>query len=433
MASVLPVSIHRLSGMDAEARRRLLLRAPVLPEHVVPAVREIIQDVRDRGDAALFEYTERFDGVRLSRLEVTPEEYEDALRAVSPELLGAIQRALDNIRAFHATQLQTQPVVETAPGMRLWREWRPIERVGTYVPGGRAVYPSVAMMNIVPASLAGCREIIACAPPGRHGLLPPATLVAAQLAGVTRFFKVGGAQAVAAMAYGTESVPRTYKLFGAGSVYVTAAKVLVFGDVNIDMPAGPSEILVIADHTADPALVASDLLAQSEHGTDSASVLVTPSTELAEAVVREMARQLPELPLEERVREALHNNGRVIVTQSLGEAVEFANEYASEHVEVLTERPEELLPLITSAGSVFLGAYSPNAAGDYATGCNHVHPTGGNARTFGPLSVESFGRWVQVQQLTREGLANIADSVTTLASAEGLHGHARSVDMRFRE
>ena len=435
MAAVLPIGIDRLDALDPEDRRRLLARSSAQLDEAAPVVREIAEDVRARGDAALLEWTEKLDGVRLSHLEVSPGEYEDAIRAVSPELLAAIELAIDNLQRFHGAQLQPRPapVVQTRPGIRLWREWRPIERVGAYVPGGRAIYPSVALMNVVPAIVAGCDEIVICSPPGRDGLIPPSILVAAQLAGATRCFKLGGAVAIAAMAYGTETVPACLKLFGVGNAYVTAAKLLVRGEVDIDLPAGPSEILVIADASANPAWVAADLLAQSEHGADSASVLVTPSAELAERVAAEMARQIRSLPLGERIGEALAEYGRLLVVDSLGEAVEFANEYAPEHLEVMTEAPEALLSRVLNVGSVFLGPYSPNAAGDYATGANHVHPTGGKARTYGPLSVEAFGRWIQVQQLTREGLGEIREAVETLAHAEGLQGHARSVELRFAE
>ena len=431
MEGTQPIAIDRLSGLDPEGRERLLRRAGVAPEGVLPAVREIVEGVRERGDEALLEYTHRFDGVRLERLEVRPEEFEDALRVVDPGVLRALEAALDNIERFHRAHLQPQPVVETRPGVRVWREWRPIERVGLYVPGGRAVYPSSVLMNAVPARVAGCEEIIACSPPDAWGRVPAPTLAAASLAGVTRLFKLGGAQAIAAMAYGTESVPRAWKLFGAGSVWVTAAKMAVFPDADVDAPAGPSEILIVADETADPAPLAADLLAQSEHGADSAGVLVTPSVELAEAVAVEVGRQLEELPLRERAGEALRRHGRILLVDTLREAVEFSNEYAPEHLEIATEEPERLLPLVLNAGSVFLGQWAPVAGGDYATGANHVLPTGGTARTFAPLSTESFGRWVQVQHVTREGLLSLRETVVALAEAEGLEGHARSVDVRF--
>ncbi|MDQ3854804.1 MAG: histidinol dehydrogenase, partial [Chloroflexota bacterium] len=298
----MPVYIDRIEELSVEDRRALLNRAGTLPKELLPAVREIVRNVRERRDAALHEYGARFDGVSLESFEVSPEEFGDALEAVGPAVVSALQVAIENIRRFHEAQLQPQPVVETLPGVRVWREWRPIERVGVYVPGGRAVYPSSVLMNAVPARIAGVSEVIMCTPPDRTGLVPAATLVAASVAGMTRCFKLGGAQAVAAMAYGTESVPPVLKICGAGNPYVTAAKLLVSNDVAIDMPAGPSEIMVIADGTADAAMLASDLLAQAEHGPDSAAVLVTPSAELAEEVAREVARQLDSLPLGDRAR-----------------------------------------------------------------------------------------------------------------------------------
>lgn len=431
METTLPIAIDRLDSLGEADRQRLIRRAGALPEHVVPAVRDIIRGVRERGDVALHEYTRRFDGVSLDRLEVPPEEFQDAIQSVSPGVLQALLIAMDNIQRFHSAHLQPQPIVETCPGVRVWREWRPIERVGVYVPGGKAVYPSSVLMNVVAARVAGCSEVVVCSPPDTDGLIPAPTLVAASLAGVTRFFKLGGAQAIAAMAYGTETVPAALKLFGAGNSFVTAAKLLVYGDVDIDMPAGPSEIAVLADGTADAVLVASDLIAQSEHGPDSASVLVTSSVELAERVAAEVARQLESLPLRDRALQSLRAYGRILVVNSLDEGIAFTNEYAPEHLEIATVDPQAVLPRITNAGSIFLGAFSPVAGGDYATGANHVIPTAGNAKTFGPLSVEYFGKWVQVQSVTREGLLGLREAAVALAEAEGLEAHARSIDVRF--
>lgn len=431
MESTPSLTIDRLSALAPDERARLLRRVGNNPETVAPVVREIIADVRERGDAALFEHTLRLDGAQMERLEVSADEYQDALRSVSPGVLRALQVAIDNIERFHRTHLQPQPVVETMPGVRVWREWRPIERVGLYVAGGKAAYPSSLLMQAVAARVAGCSSVIACSPPDRAGLLPAEMLAAASLAGVHRFFKIGGAQAVAAMAYGTETVPQAWKLYGAGSVWVTAAKLAVFGDADIDLPAGPSEILIIADETPEPALLAADLVAQAEHGPDSAAVLLTTSTTIAEGVAAEVARQLASLPLGERAGQALRTYGRILLVDTMHEAVQFSNEYAPEHLEIATAEPERLLPLISNAASIFLGVHTPVASGDYATGSNHVLPTGGAARTFGPLSVESFGRWVQVQSVSRDGLLGLRESVVALAEAEGLEGHARSIDVRF--
>jgi len=425
------IRIDTLARLDSEQRRALLRRAGDVQDERLPAVRAIVKNVRERGDAALREYTARFDGATIEQFEVQPEEYEDALRVVPPGVLDALGVAIDNIQRFHESHLQPQPVVETSPGVQVWREWRPIERVGLYAPGGGAAYPSSVLMNVVPAKVAGCSEIVLCSPPDRAGRVPAVTLAAASLAGVARTFKLGGAQAVAAMAYGAGPVPRVQKVFGAGSPWVTAAKLVVSADVEIDMPAGPSEILIIADETADPAMLAADLLAQSEHGPDSAAVLLTPSVELADRTAEEAALQLALLPLRGRAGEALRSYGRILLTESLEDAAAFANEYAPEHLEIVVEASDELLKLVVNAGSIFLGGYSPVASGDYATGANHVIPTGGRAATRGPLSVEYFGKWIQVQRLSREGLLGLRETVVALAEAEGLAAHARSIDVRF--
>ncbi len=429
METALPIAIDRLSELSPEERERLLRRAGAQDPEVARVASEIVADVRARGDSALLDHTEMLDGVRPERLEVGGEEL--ASVEVTSELLEALAVAHENLRAFHEAQLRPQPVVETRDGIRVWREWRAVERVGVYVPGGAAVYPSTVLMNLVPAKVAGCEEVVMVSPPGRDGRIPPPTLAAARLAGADRVFGVGGAQAIAALAYGTESVPRVHKIFGAGNAYVTAAKMQVFGDVDIDLPAGPSELLVIADDGADPRLVALDLMAQSEHRPDSASVLVTTSARLAESAAQEMARELGEAPRAGVISRALQAYGRILVVDSMEEAIGFSNEYAPEHLSILTKSPRGILCRITNAGSIFLGPYSPVAAGDYVTGGNHVLPTGGHARTFAPLSVEDFGRWVQVQEVTADGLRSVARAITTLARTEGLETHARSVEARL--
>jgi histidinol dehydrogenase len=353
---------------------------------------------------------------------VTKQEFAVAWLDLDPEVRAALEDEIQAVRAFHETHLTVVPPLETTPGVRVWREWRAIERVGLYVPGGRGAYPSSLVMLAVPATIAGCREIIVCTPPRTDGSIPAATLVAAQLSGVHRVFKLGGAQAIAAMAHGTESVPRVDKLFGAGNPYVTAAKLLAFPECALDVPAGPSELLVIADESAYPAWIAADLLSDVEHGPDSPAVLVTPSLELAKLVAFEVDRQVSSLPRCKIARLAL---------DSLDEAVLLANEYAPEHLQIVTRDPHALLPGIRNAGSIFLGTFAPNAAGDYATGTNHVLPTNRYARTFGPLSVESFGRQMQCQEVTLRGLRSLLPTVQLLARTEDLEGHARAVEIRF--
>jgi histidinol dehydrogenase len=425
--------IARLSELPPADRERLLRRSQQDMEAIAPAVRAIIDDVRAHGDAALRDYTLRFDRVQLERLEVTQEEMAWASAALAPELLEALQHAARTITAFHQHQLQPEEQVETEPGVCVWRLWRPIERVGLYIPGGKATYPSSVLMSAIPARIAGCREIILCTPPRQDGSLSPIVLVAAQLAGVQRFFKLGGVQAIAAMAYGTESVPRVYKILGPGNAYVTTAKMLAFGQVDIDMPAGPSEVMILADDSADPRLVAADLMAQAEHAEDSACVLVTTSRALAEQVAVEVERQSESLPTCKTICASLERYGGLLLVESLEEGIAFVNEYAPEHLEIITADDQRVLSGIQNAGSIFLGAWAPVPTGDYASGSNHILPTGRYARFFAPLSVESFGRKVQVQQLTRDGLANLRPAIETLAQAEGLPAHRHAITIRFEE
>lgn len=420
----------RASDLDAHDRAVLFDRRQSL-EDILPVVRDIMDRVRSEGDAALRDYTARFDGAELGDLEVTPEEFATAREAVDPAVRRALEAEMAAVRVFHERHLSPQATVETAPGVAVWREWRPIQRVGLYVPGGRGAYPSSVVMLGVPASLAGCPEIILCTPPDRDGSVPAATLLAAALVGVHRVFKLGGAQAIAAMAAGTESVPRVWKLFGAGNAYVTAAKLLAFPECELDAPAGPSELLIIADEEANPAWIAADILSDVEHGPDSPAALVTTSATLAAEVAIELERQLASFPREVIARQALASWGRLVVVDTIEEASALADRYAPEHLEIMTSHPREVLAHINNAGSIFLGPYSPNAAGDYATGTNHVLPTARYARTFGPVSVESFGRMVQCQEVTVAGLQGIRGTVTTLARTEGLEGHARAVEVRI--
>jgi histidinol dehydrogenase len=402
-------------------------------EEIMPDVRAIMEEVRRNGDAALLRLTERFDGARLRTLQVTPEEFERAESEIDPGVRAALEEEVRAVRAFHGAQAHASRSVETSPGVVAWREWRPIERVGLYVPGGRAAYASSVVMLGVPARIAGCREIVLCTPPGADGSVPAATLVAARLVGVHRVLTLGGAQAIAAMTYGTESVPQVDKLFGAGNAYVTAAKLLAFPTCALDAPAGPSELLIVADDTAAPDWVAADLLSDVEHGPDSPACLVTPSERLAREVAAAIERQVAALPRRDLACAALERWGLIVVTESLEEAAEIADRYAPEHLEIVTSEPRALLSRINNAGSIFLGPYSPNAAGDYATGTNHVLPTARYARTFGPVSLDSFGRLVECQELTAEGLRGLVPTITRLARAEGLEGHARAAEIRIEE
>jgi histidinol dehydrogenase len=422
--------IVHLRDLTEYDRKVLFDRRQSLAE-ISQAVRTIMRKVRNEGDAALRRYTKRFDGVLLNELQVTPDELSAAQRVIEPAVRTALEKEIRAVRAFHQTHVKIAPPLETAPGVKVWREWRPIERVGLYIPGGRGAYPSSLIMLAVPAAIAGCPEVTLCTPPRADGSIPPATLLAAELSGVHRVFKLGGAQAIAAMALGTESVSRVDKLFGAGNPYVTAAKLLAFPDCALDVPAGPSELLVLADESASPVWIAADLLSDVEHGPDSPAVLVTPSHDLAELVSLEVERQVSSLPRCKIARLALESWGLIVVVDSLEEAVDFANRYAPEHLEIVTRDPRSVLPMISHAGSIFLGSFSPNAAGDYATGTNHVLPTAAYARTFGPLSVESFGRLVQCQEVTKIGLQALVPTVQRLARVEELEAHARAVELRF--
>ncbi|UCH70829.1 MAG: histidinol dehydrogenase [Candidatus Bathyarchaeota archaeon] len=395
------------------------------------AVTEIIARVRREGDRALFEFSRRFDGVTVRSLMVGRKEIDEAYKSVDARLLRSLKKAKRNIESFHKHHVRRKErPVETEKGVRVWREFRPIERVGLYVPGGRASYCSTMLMLAVPARVAGCREVVMTTPPSKDGKCDAAVLAAANLCGIQEIYKIGGAQAIAAMAFGTETVPKVYKILGPGNQHVTTAKMLVYGVVDIDMPAGPSELLVIADDSAEPHWIAADLLAQLEHGEDSQGVLVTPSREVAESVVLEMKRQLRQTTREEIITKALRNSFAVVV-ESLDEACALTNEYAPEHLGIVAKEETKILGKIMNAGSVFLGKYTSETLGDYATGANHTLPTSGFSRMFSPLSTESFGKMIQVQRVSRRGIKNLRETVETLAISEGLEAHRNSIAIRL--
>ncbi len=423
------------SALDESARQAALTR-PV--QTVATKTREsvslLLADVRERGDAALRDITLRFDGSRMERFEVSAEEFAAAEAAVSPELRAAMEQAAQRIEAFHRAGIAQPYAVETAPGVVCERIIRPIARVGLYVPAGSAPLPSTALMLGVPARLAGCREVVLCTPPRKDGSADPAVLVAAQLTGVTRVFKLGGAQAIAALAYGTASVPKCDKIFGPGNSYVTEAKQQVAqnGAAAIDMPAGPSEVLVIADAGADAAFVAADLLSQAEHGPDSQVLLVSDSADLIDKVAEEIDLQLARLPRAEIARGALASS-RLIQVDALEDAFAISNAYAPEHLILALREPRTWLDKVEAAGSVFLGDYTPEALGDYCSGTNHVLPTSGAARAYSGVSVTSFQNFVSVQSADRAGIAAIGACAVVLAEAEGLDAHANAVSLRLRK
>ena len=394
-------------------------------------VRTIIAKVQRGGDKSLFELTRKYDGATLTSLHVSKGEIAKAYQSESPDVLRALKRAKKNIEKFHSQSLKRkEPAIETEKGVSVWREFRPIERVGLYIPGGKAAYPSTVLMLGVPAQVAGCKEVILCVPPNARGEVPGAVLVAADLCGISKIYKVGGAQAIAAMAYGTATIPKVSKIFGPGNQYVTTAKLLVYGEVDIDMPAGPSEVLVFADASANPAWVAADLLSQLEHGEDSQAILVTPSKLFVEKVLKEMAVQLKELTRKSIIRQSLKKSF-VVVADSFGTAVSFINEYAPEHLELVLKDEQKALKAINNAGSIFLGPYASEPLGDYATGANHTLPTSGYAKMFSALSAESFGKKIQVQSVSGQGIRNLRSTVETLAAREGLDAHKNAVSIRF--
>ncbi|HXD76466.1 MAG TPA: histidinol dehydrogenase [Puia sp.] len=397
------------------------------------AVAGILEAVRQEGDAAVRKYSLLFDKSAPERIEMTPEEIGAGAAATSEVLRAAMLQAAAQIRTFHERQMRPEPEVETAPGVRCWRKAVGIEKVGLYIPGGTAPLFSTLLMLAIPATIAGCREIVLCSPPDAGGGLHPAILFAAKLVGVTRVFRAGGVQAIAAMAYGTESVPRVYKIFGPGNQYVTCAKQLVQRDgVAIDMPAGPSEVAIYADDSAHPAFVAADLLSQAEHGADSQVVLVSPSATLIGRVQAEVDLQLALLPRAGIARKALAGS-RAFVVRDEDQALELLNDYAPEHLILACDNPERAAAAVKNAGSVFLGHYSPESAGDYASGTNHVLPTNGHARAFAGVSVDCFVKKITFQQLSPTGLAGIGTAVMRMAEAEGLEAHARAVGIRLNK
>ena len=401
---------------------------------VAEPVRAIVQDVAQNGDAALRAYEKKFDRADLADLEVSPEEWDAAMAAVQPEFLQILQEAAANIRRYHEKQVRASYVVNEQPGVLLGQRILPIEKVGVYVPGGTAAYPSTVLMDTIPAKLAGCGQIVMVTPPAPDGSIRPAILAAARIAGVDRVFRLGGAQAIAALAYGTESVPRVDKIVGPGNAYVAEAKKQVFGRVAIDMVAGPSEILVVADGTCDPVFVAADLLSQAEHDRLATAVLVTDSEAFAHAVAGELERQIPLLPRAEIARASIDGSGKIIVAENdLKKAIEIANELAPEHLELCVDNPFDYLDQIRCAGSVFLGKNCPEALGDYFAGPNHTLPTCGTARFSSALSVDDFVKKSQFTYYTADALRAVSGKIAAFAMQEGLQAHAKSVTIRFEE
>ena len=401
--------------------------------NVTDVVAEILKNVRERGDEALREYTLRFDHAALESLIVTQEEMDEALRETDPSFLAILEKAAANIRKFHSRQVRNSFIINDEPGIVMGQKVIPVDRAGLYVPGGTAAYPSTVLMDVIPARIAGVKEIIITTPPGKDGKINPAILAAASVAGADRIVKVGGAQAIAALAFGTESVPRADKIVGPGNAFVAEAKRQVYGMVSIDMIAGPSEILIAADGKANPRHLAADLLSQAEHDRAASAVLVTDSMKLAEEVRDELEKQLPQLERYEIARESIDRNGKIIVAEDLRTVIDIANEIAPEHLELCVDQPFDFLDSIRHAGSVFMGRNCPEALGDYLAGPNHTLPTQGTARFSSPLSVDDFVKKTQYTYYTKEALAKVAGDVAEFARKEGLTAHARSALIRTED
>ena len=423
------IRIFQVGQVD---RKDIFARA-VPQTDVAGVVRDILKDVKENGDRALFAYCEKFDGARLSSLQVTKEETEEALSLVEPEFLEILKKAAKNIRRFHEKQVRASFILNEEEGVVLGQKIIPVDRAGLYVPGGTAAYPSTVLMDSIPARIAGVKEIVMVTPPGKDGKINPVILAAASVAGVDRIFKVGGAQAIGALAFGTESIPKVDKIVGPGNAFVAEAKKQVFGQVSIDMIAGPSEILIVADQTANPRFLAADLLSQAEHDKLASAVLVTDSAALAEKVQAELEKQIPQLLRAEIARASIDRNGKIIVAEDLLEAIAIANEIAPEHLELCVDNPFDYLSSIRHAGSVFMGKNCPEALGDYFAGPNHTLPTGGTAKFSSPLSVDDFIKKTQYTYYTKDALGAVAEDIALFARQEGLTAHAKSALIRFEE
>jgi histidinol dehydrogenase len=424
---------YNYSDLSKDEISKLVQRNVDPADEIRGIVEEILAKVKLHGDAALFDYALKFEHIVLDKLYLTQNELIEIANGVSPEQKAALDTAYKNIYTFHQTQLKTEDKVETMPGVTCWRELRPIEKVGLYIPGGTAVLPSTFLMLGIPARIAGCHEIVVCTPPSKDGKVNPFIAYVALLLNVERVYLSGGAQAIGAMAYGTETIPKTDKIFGPGNQFVTKAKTIIQSTTTtaIDMPAGPSEVLVIADETANPVFIAADLLAQAEHGVDSQAVLATNSAAIAEQTLKELTQQLLVLPRAEIAAKAIENS-YIIVTNDLDEAMQFSNQYAPEHLILATENWQQIAPKIINAGSVFLGNLTPESVGDYASGTNHTLPTSSYAKAYSGVSVDSFVKKITFQHITPDGIRNIGPTVETLAELEGLQAHKNAVIVRMK-
>ncbi|EKV57198.1 histidinol dehydrogenase [Brachyspira hampsonii 30446] len=409
----------------------ILLRSQFSYDDVNEKVKAILEDVKQNGDNALKKYAKMFDNAEIDNLRVTEKEIEEAYNRVDEKFKETLKLAYNNIEKFHKKQLKNSFITNEEDGIVMGQIINPIEKVGVYIPGGTAVYPSTVLMNVIPAKVAGVNEIILVSPPNKEGKINDNILAAAKIAGVNKVFKTGGAQAIAALSYGTESIPKVYKIVGPGNIYVAMAKRLVYGEVSIDMVAGPSEVLIIADDTANPIHIASDMLAQAEHDKLASSILITTSKDIAEKVKEELYKQLEKLSRKDIAMESIENNGRIIITETIYEAVYISNEIAPEHLEISIKEPFSVLSKVKNAGSIFLGDYTPEALGDYLSGANHVIPTSGTAKFASPLSVDDFIKKSYITYYTKDALEKVKDNIINFAEHESLEAHANSVKVRF--
>ena len=409
----------------------ILLRSQFSYDDVNEKVKAILEDVKQNGDNALKKYAEMFDNAKIDNLKVTEKEIEEAYNRVDEKFKETLKLAYNNIEKFHKKQLRNSFITNEEDGIVMGQIINPIEKVGVYIPGGTAVYPSTVLMNVIPAKVAGVSEIILVSPPNKEGKINDNILAAAKIAGVNKVFKTGGAQAIAALSYGTESIPKVYKIVGPGNIYVAMAKRLVYGEVSIDMVAGPSEVLIIADETANPVHIASDMLAQAEHDKLASSILITTSKSISEKVKEELYNQLEKLSRKDIAMESIENNGRIIITETIDEAIYISNEIAPEHLEISIKEPFSVLSKIKNAGSIFLGDYTPEALGDYLSGANHVIPTSGTAKFASPLSVDDFIKKSYITYYTKDALEKVKDNIINFAEHESLEAHANSVKVRF--
>lgn len=430
----MPIQVYNYQTMSALDKSRIFKRSSVDYDLIKREIAPVIKQVKDNSDQAIFDINQQFS-CPVTNIQVTKDEFDTAKSAVSSEFKRALQQAIRNIKTVSQAQRQQlrsqQDTVEVQIGITVWRAWKPIDKIGIYVPGSSICYPSTLLMTAIPAQIAGCQNIIICTPPNSQGQIAAEILYATRKLGLDKVYKVGGPAAIAAMAYGTETIPAVSKIVGPGNQYTTAAKLLVYPTVDIDMPAGPSENLIIADDTANPSFVAADLMADCEHGPDSAGVLVTDSFDLAQKVRSEMKRLLPQLDTQSTIRKSLEKYGAIIITKNLSQAITLANEYAPEHMQIMTATGDEIAEKITNAGSIFIGKYTAKSSGDYATGATHVLPTGQGAKVFSPLSVDTFGRLIQYQKVSKPGLNALAQTITTFADVENLPAHKLSCQIRF--